>query len=125
MFARKDTRKECDVASNEQRDHALTVLGLTEPADATEIARAFRRLVRSSHPDLTGDTSPATTQRMVEVVDAYNTLITQPRRPTRVPRATAQPPPGSRLPRWSIVAGPTVVRPRRPSQRHPQGGVNR
>ena len=89
--------KECDVASNEQRDHALTVLGLTEPADATEIARAFRRLVRSSHPDLTGDTSPATTQRMVEVVDAYRTF----------------------------VAGPTVVRPRRPSQRHPQGGVNR
>ena len=117
--------KECDVASNEQRDHALTVLGLTEPADATEIARAFRRLVRSSHPDVTGDTSPATTKRMVEVVDAYNTLIKQPSRPTRVPRATAQPPPGSRLPRWFMVVGPTVVRPRRPSQRRPQGGVNR
>lgn len=113
------------MASNEQRDHALTVLGLEEPADATEIARAFRRLVRSSHPDITGDTSPAMTQRMVEVVDAYKTLIKQPRRPTRVPRATAEPFPGSRLPRWPMIAGPTVVRPRRPGQRHPQGGVNR
>jgi hypothetical protein len=113
--------KECDVASNEQRDHALTVLGLKEPTDATEIARAFRRLVRSSHPDITGDTSPATTQRMVDVVDAYRTLIKQPRRPARVPRATAEQPPDRRLPRWLIVAGPTVVRPRRPGQRHPQG----
>lgn len=48
------------------------VLGVPRGADATEVRKAYRRLARSNHPDLTGD--GATTERMQRINRAWEIL---------------------------------------------------
>lgn len=55
-----------------QPDH-YAVLGVPPSASARQITTAYRRLVRSLHPD-TGPTHPAAEQELAEVLTAYRVL---------------------------------------------------
>ena len=48
-------------------------LGLTKEASAEDIKKQFRKLVRTCHPDIAGD-SPENVQRFAEIRDAYEVL---------------------------------------------------
>src|SRR5919106_202005 len=54
-----------------ERDY-YDVLGLSRSADDREIKRAFRRLARELHPDVSD--APDAEQRFKEVVEAYEVL---------------------------------------------------
>lgn len=58
------------MASRERRDPYI-VLGVTRQASGEEIARAYRRAARASHPDSAGAGS---TERFRVVSDAYDQL---------------------------------------------------
>lgn len=61
------------------RASAYRTLGVTYGADATEVKTAYRRLVRSYHPDLhpeaTHDERRTLSQRFAEVTAAYRALV--------------------------------------------------
>jgi curved DNA-binding protein CbpA len=76
------------------------VLGLTRQASRDEIARAYRRAARTSHPDSGGDGSP---ERFQAVSDAYE-MLRDPRRRATYDRAH---PPAVNAQRGSVrYAGP-------------------
>lgn len=54
------------------------VLGVARDAGAGEIQRAYRRLVRRCHPDVSSD--PAAAERFQEIVEAYEVLSDPQRR---------------------------------------------
>jgi hypothetical protein len=129
--------------SGRDRAAALELLGLQAGATREQITRAYRRLARVTHPDVTGATDPAAGDRFAAISDAYHRLAATPSpRPTVVPRPvrrptqrptqgptqgpTQRPVPG---PGWTvgagwarppIVAGPVVITPlvssRRPGE---------
>jgi len=124
------------VASGSERASLLAVLGLPPSADDRAVTRAYHRLARESHPDVSGSGPTATdqhAQRFLEVSDAYHRILALPAPPT--PSADPVPPrqadrPSSQQPpveplgfsrpvagRWprdpAIVAGPVVVTPPR------------
>ena len=55
-------------------DDARRVLGVSADTDRTEIRAAFRRQVRLSHPDVSGDDSPDNLDAVRELLEAYRTL---------------------------------------------------
>src|ERR671931_1981520 len=54
-----------------RRDY-YEILGVARTADETEIKKAFRRLARTLHPDVSGE--PDAEERFREVVEAYEVL---------------------------------------------------
>ena len=110
-------------ASGQQRRRALDVLGLTESASDEDIARAWRGLVRETHPDLTGDSSPATVDRLSDIMAAHD-LLTRTPPAGAVPRTSvkAAPRSGIRKRQAPIVAGPTRIVPSRGSARPSRQG---
>lgn len=54
-------------------------LGVTKAATEGEIKRAYRRLARQLHPDVTGD-DPKSTERFKEITEAYEVLSDSKRR---------------------------------------------
>jgi curved DNA-binding protein CbpA len=110
-----------------QPDHArlaaLTVLGLSDTATAEQITAAYRRLAKTTHPDLNGRTDPDAAVRFAEISAAYQRLVDGAEKPTTQSRA-GRPPPRSpwhqRDPRFTaagstprrrqqLVAGPVVI----------------
>jgi molecular chaperone DnaJ len=59
------------------RDYYKT-LGVSKGASDAEIKRAYRRLARQLHPDVTGD-DPKSTERFKEITEAYE-VLSDPRR---------------------------------------------
>jgi molecular chaperone DnaJ len=59
------------------RDYYRT-LGVSKGASDAEIKRAYRRLARQLHPDVTGD-DPRSTERFKEITEAYE-VLSDPRR---------------------------------------------
>ena len=61
------------------RANACRALGISVAAEADEVKRAYRRLVRSYHPDLhpdaTHDERVALSRRFAEVTAAYRALV--------------------------------------------------
>ncbi|MBW8802853.1 MAG: DnaJ domain-containing protein [Catenulisporales bacterium] len=51
-----------------------TLLGVTPDADAAQLSRAYRRLVRTLHPDTATAGSEAAPERLTQVVAAYRIL---------------------------------------------------
>lgn len=51
--------------------HSLHVLGLKPGADARQVRAAFRRLARSTHPDVAG---PKGTKKFEQITEAYSFL---------------------------------------------------
>lgn len=103
---------------------ALALLGLPETATPQQIAHAYRRLVRATHPDATGRTDPAAARDFVAIHDAYQRLahpvedLVEPSRPQGIGKESAaprerprRPPTGTKafLARAPIVAGPALV----------------
>jgi molecular chaperone DnaJ len=60
------------------RDYYRT-LGVTKGATDSEVKRAYRRLARKLHPDVTGD-DPKSTERFKEITEAYEVLSDPKRR---------------------------------------------
>jgi hypothetical protein len=107
------------------RRAALDVLGLTGEATPAEVASAYRRLAKLTHPDAAGPSDPDAALRFSALTDAYRTLAAatppEPASPEQVPttpsparqrvtvrvrpRGTAEP---GRPP---IVAGPVTITP--------------
>jgi DnaJ domain len=94
------------------RSAALAMLGLTARASAREVTRAYRRLAKTTHPDIAGPSDQDATRRFAALTDAYHLLTPTPatpsppvpaplRRPIPVRVRFAQQPP--------IVAGPVRV----------------
>jgi hypothetical protein len=108
-------------ANRMTRMAALAVLGLPEQATAREITRAYRRLAKSTHPDLVGqpgvhhDPEPSDAGiRFAALADAYRALTSAAAPPrhswtpvavrfTGLPTPAAAPAP--------IVAGPVRISP--------------
>ena len=63
--------------SDYQRSH-YSVLGVKADATRDEIRRAYRRLAKAHHPDVSGD--PDSAARFREVNEAYR-VLTDPERP--------------------------------------------
>ena len=105
---------------------ALAVLGLSGQASAREITHAYRRLAKTTHPDITGQLDPDAGRRFAALTEAYEALSSTPppppsppppptpavtvslRRPVRVSVRFARPP---------IVAGPVRMTPSPPTPR--------
>lgn len=69
------------------------VLGVGPGASPAEIARAFRRLARTRHPDVAG---PSTEEEYRRIRDAYEQLTVRPTGPGRQDESGR--PPGTRIP---------------------------
>lgn len=102
------------------RSAALALLGLPERASARDITRAYRRLVKQTHPDAAGATGYDAPDRFAAVIEAYQLLRSAPGEslvgsqaapvPVRVTvrrRGAAS---------QSIIVGPARVTPIRPSR---------
>ncbi|GAA2656107.1 J domain-containing protein [Streptomyces vastus] len=128
-----------------QRDH-YAVLGVPRSASAEEITSAYRRLVRSLHPDTRPEDS-ASAEDLADVLAAYDTLRDPGRRAaydigrggpassaaagrpvpvrvrTRTSRAAQAPPPRRRSNASSLLRGPEEVISLAPSRIGPRFAV--
>jgi hypothetical protein len=107
------------------RRAALDLLGLTGEATPAEVAQAYRRLAKLTHPDAAGPTDPDAALRFSALSDAYRTLAAapppEPATRDEVPTTPAPAPPrvsvrvrsrGTAEPgRPPIVAGPVTITP--------------
>lgn len=59
-------------------EKAKKVLELSHINEKREIRQNYRRLMRKYHPDVLGEYGPEQTQRVQELIEAYNLLIKQP-----------------------------------------------
>lgn len=121
-----------DASSARERAAALAVLGLAVDATDEEITRAYRRLARLTHPDVTGRTDVDAAQRFTAISQAYQRLVPAPGTPSPQGR---EPPPEPPVPwpprapsahlrgaRPPIVAGPARVTPLGASARSARRG---
>ena len=103
--------------SPRERVAALDLLGLSPGPTPDEVTQAYRRLARTSHPDVTGRTDPAAGDRFAAISDAYHRLLADlAEQRVSVQRRATRPPgplrPFDRTPP-PIVAGPVIVTPYR------------
>ena len=94
------------------RSAALAMLGLSARASAREVTQAYRRLAKTTHPDIAGPRDHDAARRFAALTEAYHLLTLTPvtpsppvspplRRPVPVRVRFAQQPP--------IVAGPVQI----------------
>ena len=96
---------------------AFAVLGLPTDATRIEIAQAYRRLARATHPDLSGEADAE--ERFAAISAAYEqATATVPEVPDAPPVRGVSPSPGrtwrgarSSVPHAGVVAGPVHVSP--------------
>ena len=90
------------------RPLGVSALGLEPGASRGDITRAYRRLARLMHPDMSGD--PAAAQRFASLTDAYHRALAEAEavaaRPVR-----STPRPSFRTNGGQFVAGPVHVTP--------------
>ena len=84
------------------------LLGVTPDASPDDLTRAYRRLARQIHPDVTDD--PAAAEHFRALTAAYQRLLAAAAapRPRRVPVSVRRVPRSARPP---LVAGPVHVQP--------------
>lgn len=103
-----------------RRPAALALLGLSEQATATDVVAAYRRLAKTTHPDVAGPRDPEAGRRFAALTDAYRALVPTPAAPSPAAPPQAAPPQGGpprrgptpvrvRVTRSPIVAGPVGV----------------
>lgn len=95
------------------RAAALAILGLTESATAHQVTQAYRRLAKTSHPDVAGPDGHDAARRFAQLAEAYHALTASPATP---PAAAPQPhrdpiPVTVRFTRPPIIAGPVRITP--------------
>jgi DnaJ-domain-containing protein 1 len=108
--------------SDLSRRQARALLGVAADARAEEVTRAYRRLARSCHPDVSA--SPDAADRFAAIAQAYDVALdrpspgTEPHLDVRHSATTATPathpptrPPTPPRPGHPLVAGPPTVRP--------------
>lgn len=104
-----------------QRDY-YRLLGVDRSANEGDIKRAYRKLARELHPDVTGD-DPRATERFKEITVAYETLSDQQRRRSYDMFGTkdAPPPQGINLDLDSLL---DQVFPNRKKKPRPEPGID-
>jgi curved DNA-binding protein CbpA len=136
-------------ASPTARTAALALLGLPETATEAQIVHAYRRLVRATHPDVTGRTDPQAAREFAAIHNAYQRLTQRAENQVEnqigdpvegsvgssrqglgdesaaAPEASRRPPMDVRAfgPRPPLVAGPVVVTPLREQHRPHRRGT--
>ena len=104
----------------EPRIAALALLELPESATPEQITHAFRRLAKSTHPDVTGPTDHDAASRFAALTTAYRLLLetrppdpspSPPLSPTSTTRPRGPVPIPVRVRRPPIVVGPVRVSP--------------
>lgn len=104
------------------RSAALAVLGLSDQASHRDVTRAYRRLAKTTHPDVTGPLDHDAGRRFAALTEAYHLLTGMPAtpivrtappasRPVTVSVRLTPPPP--------FVAGPVRVTPTARTPRRP------
>ena len=91
---------------------AFRLLGIPQDSDRAAIAQAYRRLARTTHPDVSDQADAA--ERFADLAEAYRIASTSPglRPPDRPGGAASVQWSGTRTPLGSpIVAGPVRVMP--------------
>ena len=106
-----------DVGPAVPRPAALALLGLSEQATATDVVAAYRRLAKTTHPDVAGPRDPDAGRRFAALTDAYRALVPTPAAPSPTappPEAPPQggPPRRGRIPvRVRVTRSPVIARP--------------
>jgi hypothetical protein len=97
---------------------ALALLGLPERATAPQVTRAYRRLAKSTHPDVTGPLDRDAASRFAALTAAYRLLLDASSSPQSSPQSSSgqsssrrSSPPQSPSPQ---SARPSPSEPRRP-----------
>ena len=85
-----------------QLQAALAVLGVPPDSDRGTVTRAYRRLARETHPDVSAD--PAAAERFEAVTAAYRLLSTRP-----LPAPCSRPRAGNDTARTEAGAGPLLL----------------
>jgi DnaJ-like protein len=97
----------------DSRVAALAILGLSEPATAHQVTRAYRRLAKTFHPDVAGPCDHDAARRFAVLAEAYHALTSSPATPSKaVPQPPRNPVPVTvRFTRPPIIAGPVRIMP--------------
>ena len=106
---------------------ALAVLGLSGEASAREITQAYRRLAKTTHPDVTGPLDHDAARRFAALADAYRVLtpnsISNSASPSGSRKESVPPqrpvPVVVRFVRSPVCAGPVRITPLPPISREP------
>jgi hypothetical protein len=129
-----------DTGSAVPRLAALALLGLSEQATAGDVVAAYRRLAKTTHPDVAGRRDPDAGRRFAALTDAYRALAPTPASPAPATSAPATasaapspaaPSPGAAPPRRRtpvrvrytrppITAGPVRITPLPPPSGRPR-----
>jgi hypothetical protein len=64
------------------RSAALAMLGLTAQASAREVTQAYRRLAKTTHPDIAGPRDHDAARRFAALTEAYHVLALTPATPS-------------------------------------------
>ena len=126
-----------DTGSAIPRLAALALLGLSERATADDVVAAYRRLAKTTHPDVAGSRDPDAGRRFAALTDAYRALVPVPAAPAPASPSPspstpsrAAPSPGAAAPhgrtpvrvrftRPPITVGPVRIAPLPPTSRRP------
>jgi curved DNA-binding protein CbpA len=99
-----------------KRVEAFGVLGIPADSDQNAVARAYRRLARATHPDVSND--PDAADRFATVAAAFQ-LVSQDPRPTSIPVRIHEPAPGDQGRAYAVRLEPGVTLGGRRDQRAP------
>ncbi|MDP2344471.1 MAG: DnaJ C-terminal domain-containing protein [Deltaproteobacteria bacterium] len=101
------------------------ILGVEKGASVGDIKRAYRKLARELHPDVTGDDGRAT-ERFKQVTEAYEILSDPPRRRSYDLFGTrdSPPPTGPTFPNLDIDSVLDSIFPNRKKKPRPEAGVD-
>jgi hypothetical protein len=97
------------------RTTAYALLGLSEQATAEQVTHAYRRLAKSTHPDVTGPLDRDAASRFASLTAAYHLLLDASSAPppsSSSPAAPPSPPPSeARTPRTAVPVPVRFTRP--------------
>jgi hypothetical protein len=114
------------------RSAALAVLGLTAQATMREVTRSYRRLAKTTHPDLADPSDHTAAHRFAALTEAYRLLSSAPTLSPPTPPPPVPPPARRPAPvrvrfvqQPPMVAGPVRVTSPAPTREPPSGSSAR
>jgi len=98
------------VSRSISRPAALAILGLSGYASVREVTAAYRRLAKTTHPDVADPSDHDAGERFAALTEAYDALTSNSTPPTSAPTGSpspARPPSGAD---WMPRRGPVLLR---------------
>ena len=103
-----------DTGSAVPRLAALALLGLSEQATAGDVVAAYRRLAKTTHPDVADPRDPDAGRRFAALTDAYRALVPMPATPApTTPAPTTSAPATASAAPAPAASSPGAAQPRR------------